>query len=112
VDTDVATPPAVQNVLDEVSQYVERQGFSFDTEALDELKELVLSGFRQLQEERVLDLAEDHPERREAVSRARGSLQLFMAGWIETEQAEESTRLQLENFERTRASLCPMYPFE
>lgn len=102
--------PLVRDVLDDVMRQIQLGGFGIGEEATEAIGELVLSGFRLMQESRILDLPSDSPERVQLEALARANLMRLVQFWMETERAEGGTELSIRGFRRAYAAICPVYP--
>ena len=107
----VRTPPEIRDVVDHALARIRARGFDFDAESEDELSEIVLQGYRLLQEERILDLDETHPERIEAERRAREGLNRFVDEWIDEQDEDGGRKMTIRTYVRARRKVCPVYPF-
>jgi len=94
----------------EVLSVYRADGFDVEPGAEDELEELALSGFRRLQDLRLLD--RDDAEARISFQRARRSLELFVEEWSKRELKSGNRVLTSKGFKATQFSVCPVWPFK
>src|SRR2546428_13485062 len=108
----VGLPPGVRDVFNDAIRDIESAGFTISEEASTELGELVLCGYRLMQESRILDLPTDSPERQRQEARGRKSLLGLIDSWLSIEKARGRTELTIGGFRRSYAKFCPVYPCE
>ena len=101
--------PEVRDITEDVVASIRKRGYDLEVEAQVELGELVLAGFRRLQEERILDLDAADPQRQKAVEEAMTNLHRFTDSWLRAEAGTK--RLTLDGYEKARRKFCPVYPF-
>jgi hypothetical protein len=103
------TPEMVENAVEDALRAVRKRGFRLEENALEELKELVDSGYRELASSRVLDLPGE--EKTRAVSRAKSNLEEFLSVWIRVDPSAEDKLLTLSGFHTAQSEYCPVFPF-
>lgn len=106
---ELLTAPVFHEWVATAIEAIRGQGIYISEDATNELREFALAGFRRLQEERVLDLAEDAPARQAALREASANMQRFAARWVEIEGG--GMELTLHGFAQVRRTICPLYPF-
>jgi hypothetical protein len=87
-------------------RYIQEWNLGVNDEAEADLKEMILDGFRRLQELRVLDLP--GPEQEEAFRRARRSLQVIIEEWVALERV--GGMLTSRGLRRAKTNMCSIYP--
>jgi hypothetical protein len=103
------TPEMVENAVEDALRSVKKRGLRIEDDALDELKELVDQGYRELANSRVLDL--QGAEKSRAIDRAKASLDEFLAVWARVDPLAEDKVLSLLGFRTAQSEYCPVYPF-
>lgn len=107
-DTATALSPIAEDWMASAFGQFAHAGRELEVDASEELAELALTGFRRLQESRVLDLPEGHLERDEALRSARDAFQRIMTTWM---AVDPGPQLRTAGLKETLRKLCPIYPF-
>ncbi len=108
--TIVQTPQMVDDAVNDVLKLIKKRGFRIEPSAEDELKDLVLQGFRELTTSRVLD--SPGAEQTRAVNRAKTSLNQFMEAWMRADSGGGEKVLTTEGLHSAQSELCPIFPFQ
>jgi hypothetical protein len=108
--TVVDTPAMVHDAVSDVLKLIRKRGFRIEPNAEEELKDLVMQGFRELAATRVLDLP--GPEQTRAINRAKESLDEFMNAWMRADSRGGEKVLTTEGLHSAQSELCPIFPFE
>ena len=103
------TPALVHDAANDALTLIRKRGFRIEPGAEEELKELVMQGFRELATSRVLD--SPGPEQTRAVNRAKASLGQFLDAWMRIESSGGERVLTTAGLRSAQSELCPMFPF-
>jgi hypothetical protein len=106
--TTVDTPAMVHDAVNDALKLIKKRGFRIESDAEEELKDLVMQGFRALAATRVLDLP--GPEQTRAVNRAKGSLNEFIDAWMRADSRGGEKVLTTQGLHSAQSELCPMFP--
>lgn len=104
----VATPAMVHDAVNDALTKIRNRGYRIESDAEDELRELVDQGFRALATSRVLDVP--GPEQTRAVNRAKANLDQFLDAWMRADSAGEEKVLTTAGLHSAQSELCPMFP--
>jgi hypothetical protein len=106
--TTVDTPAMVHDAVNDVLTLVKKRGFRIEQSAEEELRDLVMQGFRELATSRVLD--SPGPEQTRAVNRAKANLNEFMEAWMRADSRGGGKVLTTAGLHSAQSELCPMFP--